>query len=54
MNMYKENSVSCVKNVKEMVGKRVCHLSSDGRGKTQWFNGTVMEWISNIIFLRFF
>ena len=24
-----------------MVGKRVCHLSSDERGNTQWFNGTV-------------
>ena len=29
-----ENSVPCVKNIKEMVGKRVCHLSSDERGKT--------------------
>ena len=25
-----------------MVDKRVCHLSSDERGKTQWFNGTVI------------
>ena len=25
-----------------MIGKRVCHLSSDENGKTKWFNGTVI------------
>ena len=25
-----------------MIGKIVCHLSSDENGKTKWFNGTVI------------
>ena len=37
-----ENRVQCVKDRNEMIGKRVCHLSSDENGKTKWFNGTVI------------
>ena len=42
LNKKVSNRFPEIKNIHDLVGKRVCHLSSDEEGEAKWFNGNVI------------